>query len=90
MCRLDAGRGGERAKEAGICPDASPAAWPRTVELPFLLLTAPDPRLLSPLSLLPTRPLLPCLLYLLIFLPLTHLSQPHLLLFLQRCSTASR
>ena len=35
VCTLGAGRGGERGKEAGICPDASPAAWPHTVELPF-------------------------------------------------------
>lgn len=86
---------GNGARRRVSTPDASPAAWPHTVELtpstPLLtVLTASDPRLLSTLSLLPTRPLIPCLLYLMIYLPLPHPTHPHLLLFLQRCSTASR
>lgn len=86
---------GNGARRRVSTPDASPAAWPRTVELapsaPLLtVLTASDPRLLSTLSLLPTRPLIPCLLYLMIYLPLPHPTHPHFLLFLQRCSTASR
>ena len=78
--RLGAGRGGERGKEVGVCPDASPAAWPRTVELAPRR-SSPSAPLLTVLTLSP---------YLMIYLPLPYVTHPHLLPFLQRCATASR
>ena len=71
---------GNGARRRVSAPDASPAAWPRTVELAPRRST-PSAPLLTVLTLSP---------YLMIYLPLPYLTHPHLLLFLQRCATASR
>lgn len=68
---------GSGARRRVSALDASPAVWPRTVEL--------APQRSTPSALLLT--LSP---YLMIYLPLPYLTHPHHLLFLQRCSTASR